>query len=83
MEATGQERNENSPHCTLDFSAKGIGFPLWHPEPSQYPPRYQRRGVDVGDVGVTRTQATWIFFSVSLTAFPVFQMAGSPTFEVF
>jgi hypothetical protein len=31
--------------------AKRIGYPLWFPEPSNYPPKYQQKGVCVGDLG--------------------------------
>jgi hypothetical protein len=30
---------------------KSIGYPLWFPEPSNYPPEYQKTGIGIGDVG--------------------------------
>jgi len=53
METTGREPDESvSDLYARILLVKRIGFPLWFPEPSQYPPGYSRRGVSVGDVGV-------------------------------
>ena len=40
---------------------KRIGYPLWFPEPSSYPPEYPRKGVGVGDVGVMSTDGHFDF----------------------
>lgn len=39
---------------------KGYGFPLWCPQPSSnLPVVYQRRGIDIGDVGIMRADGTF------------------------
>jgi hypothetical protein len=71
MEATGQEHNERSPHLyTRLLLAKGFGFPLWYPEPSRHPPEYQRRGVDVGDVGILTYDGHFDFLFSIFDIFP-------------
>lgn len=61
---------------------KGIGYPLWIPEPSDEFPEYEREGVSIGDVGVITFDGRFDFlFNICLPPGHPNNRRAPPNFE--
>lgn len=52
-------RNERSTEILL---AKGYGYPLWSPKPSELPVEHRENGVRIGDVGFLTDTGSFLYF---------------------
>jgi hypothetical protein len=61
---------------------KSIGYPLWFPEPSNYPPEYQRKGIGVGDLGYITFDGHFDFlFNICLPSNHPINYQAPPEFQ--
>lgn len=77
------EQTENASDCYARILlTKRIGYPLWVPEPSEYPQEYHREGVSVGDIGVITFDGRFDFiFNICLPSYHPVNCQAPPALE--
>jgi hypothetical protein len=61
---------------------RSIGYPLWFPEPSNYLPEYQRKGIGVGDLGYITFDGHFDFlFNICLPSDHPINYQAPPEFQ--